>query len=85
MHRPSDEIGRAFSHAPDSFAEAAKRRERVTASGSCFSRVSAVAYLEPLWASQAFWQWEAGLDGGGMSRSFDRRFVASSTQGNSFN
>ena len=34
-----------FSHAPDSFAKAAKRRERVAASGDCFSRVSTVAEL----------------------------------------
>ena len=52
MRSPRDETGRAFSHAPDSFDEAAKRREQDTASGASFNRVSAVA--ETLGASHAF-------------------------------
>ena len=52
MRSPRDETGGAFSHAPDSFVETAKRQERDTASGACFRRVSAVA--ETLMASQAF-------------------------------
>ena len=52
MRNPRDETGRASSHAPDSFVEAAKRQEQETASGACFNRVSAVA--ETLGASEAF-------------------------------
>ena len=51
MRSPRDETGRAFSHAPDSFVEAAKRRERDTASGACFRRVLAMA--ETFGVSQA--------------------------------
>ena len=42
MRNPRNETGRASSHAPDSFFEAAKRRERDIASGVFFSRVSTV-------------------------------------------
>ena len=52
MRNPRDVTGRAFSHAPDSFVVAAKRRERDTASGASFSSVSAMA--ETLGASHAF-------------------------------
>ena len=63
--RPREEIGRAFSQAPDSLVEAAKRRAIDVALEALSNRESAV--VNTLWASQVFWQWEAVPTGGGWS------------------
>lgn len=50
--RPNDDTGRAWSHAPDSGAETARRRARDTSSGACSNKSSAI--LVTLGLSQAF-------------------------------
>ena len=61
--RPREEIGRAFSQAPDSLVEAGKRRAIEVALEALSNRESAVA--DTLWASHVFWQWEAVPTGEG--------------------
>ena len=61
--RPSEEIGRALSQAPDSLVEAGKRRAIEVALEALSNRESAVA--DTLWASHVFWQWETVPTGGG--------------------
>ena len=60
--RPREEIGRALSQAPDSLAEAAKRRALAVASGALSNKASADA--DTLGVSQDFWRWAAVPTGG---------------------
>ena len=76
MRRPWEEIGNAFSHAPASLVEAARRRARDLGSGSLSNKLSATS--DAFNVSQAFWSSCAVSSGGESSCPRDHYVLASS-------